>query len=122
MKGILLVAMLFISPMLGFCEEVTANDLNKDGKVDSWLYRDDKGVSLKWFRDTDFDGREDQWSFFKDGRAFLDEEDTNGDGKVDRIIITMWDPQNNQRTILLTQDDKSIFFLDEDTGWNGGKL
>jgi len=95
-------------------------DSKKDGITDNWLYRDQNGVPVKWIRDSIHAGRPDKWSFLKDGKAFLDEEDTDHDGKVDVIYLTIWDSQGiKQRAFSFTVQDKesNVFFLREDTGW-----
>ena len=122
MKKLILAILLFTSsiPLFGYCEEIQTYDKNKDGKTDSWIYRDDKGVPTRWIRDSNFDGKEDQWLFFKQGKAFLDEEDLDGDGKVDRIIIHVYDLEHNKSrsiSILLKDARKNIFIENEDTGW-----
>lgn len=38
-------------------------------------------------RDTDGDGRPDQWLVFRDGRLVVEELDTDGDGKPDRRLL-----------------------------------
>lgn len=120
MKKIIFTLALFLIPVFCYGEQIQTVDKNKDGKIDNWLYRDDKGVPIKWVRDTNFNGKEDSWSFFKDGKAFLDEDDLNGDGKVDRIIITVFDSERKKvRNISIIQKDqeKNIFIENEDTGW-----
>jgi hypothetical protein len=95
-------------------------DSKRDGKIDNWLYRDKNGISVKWIRDSNHDGRPDKWSFFKNGRAFLDEEDTDHDGKVDQIQLSLADDQGyKQRFINLVLKDKrtNTFEVQFDTGW-----
>jgi hypothetical protein len=96
-------------------------DSKKDGRIDSWLYRDQSGVPVKWIRDSNHSGRPDKWSFFKNGKAFLDEEDTDHDGKVDVIYLTVWDSQGiKQRSFsfAVQNKDTNVFVLHEDIGWN----
>ena len=120
MKKIIIVLSLFLFPTLGCCEQEQTFDKNKDGKIDMWLYRDEKGIPIKWVRDANFDGKDDSWSFFKNGEAFLDEEDLNGDGKVDRIIINIFDSEEKKSrgiSIFLKDPEKNVFIENEDTGW-----
>jgi hypothetical protein len=95
-------------------------DSKKDGRIDSWLYRDQNGVPVKWIRDSNHSGRPDKWSVFNNGKAFLDEEDTDHDGKVDVIYLTVWDSQGiKQRgfSIAVQNKETNVFVLHEDTGW-----
>ncbi len=95
-------------------------DSKHDGIIDSWFYRDKNGVNVKWIRDSNHDGRPDKWSFFRDGIAFLDEEDTDHDGKVDVIYLYIWDSQGiKQRCFSFAVQNKktNVFVLHEDTGW-----
>ena len=108
------------SPEKDSNQKLETKDRNKDGKLDMWLYRDNKGTPLKWIYDYDYDGRPDNWSFFKNGKSYLDEKDTDGDGKVDEIYLSIWDSQGiKQRYLYLVLKDKEkyIFEVQEDTGW-----
>jgi len=95
-------------------------DSNKDGKPDSWAYRTENRIPVKWIRDSNHDGRLDGWSFFEGGRAFLDEDDTDRDGKVDVIYLHLRDSVGaRQRSLMLVLKDSghNVFELHEDTGW-----
>ncbi len=95
-------------------------DSKKDGKIDNGFYRDKNGVPVKWISDSNHDGRPDKWSFFKNGRAFLDEEDTDHDGKVDVIYLSIYDSQGIKQRVFsfaLKDKEKNIFAIQEDTGW-----
>jgi hypothetical protein len=95
-------------------------DSNLDGEIDNWLYRDGTGTPVKWIRDSNSDGRPDHWSFFRDGKSFLDNVDTDYDGKTDAIYLTIWDSQGiKQRSYSLSVRNKetNVFVLHEDTGW-----
>ena len=95
-------------------------DSRKDGKIDNWLYRDENRVPVKWIRDSNRDGRPDAWSFFKNGKAFLDEDDTDHDGRVDVIYLHLRDSQGIKQRLLifvLKQKRNDVFELHEDTGW-----
>jgi hypothetical protein len=75
---------------------------------------------VKWIRDSIHAGRPDKWSFFKNGRAFLDEEDTDHDGKVDVIYLSIYDSQGIKQRVFsfaLQDKEKNIFAIQEDTGW-----
>ncbi len=121
MRKIIAIVTLFISIItIGYCDEVETYDKNKDGRVDWWIYRDDKNIPFKSVRDKNFDGKEDSWSFFKDGKAFLDEDDYDGDGKVDTIYLNIVDAKNQKTRgfrLILQDKSKNIFVVDEDTGW-----
>jgi len=95
-------------------------DSKHDGIIDNWLYRDTNGVPMKWIRDSNHDDRPDKWSFFKNGRAYLDEEDTDNNGKIDQIQLSVADSQGyKQRFINLILKDKrsNNFEVQFDTGW-----
>lgn len=117
----------FLLSSFSYADEVKKVDSNKDGKTDKWFYIDDKGNSTKWVRDNNFDGKEDAWDFFKygeEGRVVLHEEDTNGDGKVDRIIVTVSDSENKKaRGIVLDLKDSvsNLFVQKGDSGWQISK-
>lgn len=92
----------------------------EEGKIDNGIFRNKDGVAMKWIRDSNHDGRPDKWSFFKDGRSFLNEEDTNNDGKVDVIYLNINDSQGiKQRafSFVLKDIEENIFVVHEDTGW-----
>ncbi len=75
---------------------------------------------MKWIRYSNHAGRPDKWSFFKDGKVFLDEEDIDDDGKVDVIYLTIWDSQGiKQRSFSFEVRNKetNVFVLHEDSGW-----
>ncbi len=95
-------------------------DSNKDGSIDTWLYRDDSNIPLKWIRDSNHNGQPDKWSFFKNGKAFIDEEDLDFDGKADLIIIQIVDSQGKKLrmfSLVLKDKEKNVFIPQEDTGW-----
>jgi hypothetical protein len=99
--------------------KLETKDSRHDGKIDNWFYRDQSGVPVKWLRDSIHAGRPDKWSFFQNGKAFIDEEDIDHDGKVDVIYLTIWDSQGiKQRGLSFkVQDNTSnVLFLHEDTG------
>ena len=95
-------------------------DSNLDGEIDNWLYRDGTGTAVKWIRDSNSDGRPDHWSFFSDGKSFLDNVDTDHNGKSDTIYLTVWDSQGiTQRGFSFSVQNKeaNLFVPHEDTGW-----
>ena len=95
-------------------------DSKHDGKIDNWLYRDRNGVPVKWIRDSKHTGQPDKWAFFKNGRSFLDEEDTDHDGKVDQIQLSLVDDQGyKQRYIFLKLKNAqtNTFDVQFDSGW-----
>jgi hypothetical protein len=117
-----IVLYLVLLSSIVYAETVETADSNKDGKIDSWIYRNDENVPVKWVRDNNNDGQEDSWSFFKNGKAYLDEVDYDGDGKVDTIYLNLYDENMKNRGIsfVLDDKDKNIFLEKEDTGWSYG--
>jgi hypothetical protein len=122
--SLLLYRHVFLKPKLISKEEpnlrLETKDSKHDGKIDNWLYRDQKGIPVKWIRDSKHAGRPDKWAFFNNGRSFLDEEDADHDGKVDQIQINLVDSQGyKQRFINLILKDKRVntFDVQFDTGW-----
>ena len=61
-------------------------DSNYDGVVDRLEYYDKSGQIIRVESDTDFDGRYDEWVYYKNGKVEKAEKDTNGDGKPDTWI------------------------------------
>lgn len=101
-------------------EELTAKATKQDGRIDNWLVCGTNGVPHRWIRDENGGGRPDSWSFFKDGKAFLDEVDSDHDGKVDTIYLhVLSEDKNRIREFSFTLDDreKNVFTEHEDTGW-----
>ncbi len=121
MRKIVLTCLVFlVISSFGYCKQMQDIDKNKDGKTDNWIVRDDKNIPIKWIKDTNFDGKEDSWSFFKNGKVFLEEIDSDEDGRVDEIYLIIFDSETKKlRTISLILEDmeKSIFIEKEDTGW-----
>ncbi len=101
-------------------EELIAKAAKQDGPIDNWLVRGTNGIPLRWIRDENHGGRPDSWSFFKDGKAFLDEVDSDHDGKVDAIYLhVLSEDKTRVREFSFTLDDreKNVFIEHEDTGW-----
>lgn len=99
---------------------VTVKDVNNDGKMDNWLYADKENTPLRWIRDSDFDGVPDQWSYFKDGKAFIDQHDLDQNGKVDAIYLNIWTEDRKMTrgfSFRLEDVEHNIFVEHEDTGW-----
>ncbi|MBI4431940.1 MAG: hypothetical protein HY592_00445 [Candidatus Omnitrophica bacterium] len=69
--------------------EITERDTDRDGQVDTWVYRYFTGVAWKIAEDRDRDGKADYWRFFKNGVVYKWEQDANADGQVD--IRTFFD-------------------------------
>ena len=109
-------------PVCGPGEIMVELDTNDDGNTDFWAFLDQDSVPVGSVGDTNFDGKPDSWSHFKNGRAFLEQEDTNNDGTIDLIIVNLFNEDESKiRSILLlrvlVQDMGDIFFEAEDTGW-----
>lgn len=58
-------------------------DRNYDGVPDRFEYYDTDGKILCVETDTDFNGKVDEWVYYKNGAVEKAEKDTNGDGKPD---------------------------------------
>src|SRR5271169_996173 len=77
-------------------------------------------IPLRWIHDQTHNGRPDSWSFFKDGKAFLDEVDSDHDGKVDTIYLHVRSEDKTRvRELSFIVDDreKNVFVEREDSGW-----
>jgi hypothetical protein len=101
-------------------EELVTKDMNKDGRIDNWIVRGTNGIPLRWVQDENRDGKPDSWSFFKGGKAFLDEVDSDHDGKVDTIYLHVSNEDNTRvrEFCFHLQDEKRNVFIErEDTGW-----
>jgi hypothetical protein len=99
---------------------IEKKDSNLDGEIDNWLYRDGTGTPVKWIRDSNSDGRPDHWSFFKGGKPFLSNVDTDYDGKTDAIYLTIWDSLGTKQrsySYSVRNKETNVFVLHEDTGW-----
>ena len=100
--------------------ELTKVDRNQDGEIDSWIYRNEEGIPSIGIIDQNYNGDPDSWAFFKNGKAFLDEEDSDGDGKIDKIFLHVFSEDKNKiREFFFDLLDKkrNIFVEKEDTGW-----
>lgn len=58
-------------------------DRNYDGTPDRFEYYDKDGKIVQVETDTDFNGKTDEWVYYKNGVVEKAEKDTNGDGKPD---------------------------------------
>lgn len=58
-------------------------DRNYDGLPDRLEYYNADGTVDRIETDTDFNGRTDEWVYYKNGIVEKAEKDTNGDGKPD---------------------------------------
>ena len=86
---------------------------------DSWMIRSTNGAPLRWIRDQHHTGRPDSWSFFKGGKAFLDEVDFDHDGKVDAIYLhVLSEDKTRIRELSFALDDpgRNVFIEHEDSG------
>lgn len=99
-------------------EIVNELDTNDDGNIDVWFFTDQDTVPVRMIRDTDFDGKPDSWDHFKNGQTFLAQEDRDHDGRIDFIILDIYDmEENNIRQVLLLLEEGNLFVAAEDTGW-----
>jgi hypothetical protein len=101
-------------------EELVTKDLNNDGHINNWIVKSTNGTPLRWIRDTNHDGKPDQWSFFKDGKAFLDEVDSDHDGKVDEIYLHVRSEDGRrirEFSFRVSDRQRNVFSEQEDTGW-----
>lgn len=82
-------------------------DRDFDGKVDTWTQYDDKGMTLRTAKDTNMDGKADYFKQMVRGRDLIIKEyDRNHDGKIDRRIMSEWDP--NKKMSIFTNKLESI--------------
>jgi len=58
-------------------------DRNYDGVPDRFEYYDNDGKIVRVETDADFNGKTDEWVYYKNGVVEKAEKDTNGDGKPD---------------------------------------
>ncbi len=78
--------------------KMEALDQDKDGRPDTWLWRDAENNLKSTAKDTNKDGKPDYFSELLRGRNLvMRESDRNFDGRVDRRWLTQWDP--NKRMI-----------------------
>lgn len=77
-----------LSPAPPF-RNVEVRDMNKDGIPDLWIYYNPAkpGEVIRQEEDTNGDGRIDTWSTFKDGKLVRREVDTNGDVMPDVTFV-----------------------------------
>ncbi|MCD4707608.1 MAG: hypothetical protein K8S62_07695 [Candidatus Sabulitectum sp.] len=109
---------LHAAPVFESGEIITERDRNDDGNIDFWLFSDLNNVPVRLVLDIDFDGRPDNWSHFKNGRAFLDQEDTDNDGIIDFILLCIYDEEErNMREVLFLLEEDNLFATTADTGW-----
>jgi hypothetical protein len=68
---------------------VEVRDVNKDGVPDLWIYYNPArpGEIIRQEEDTNGDGRVDTWTIFKDGKLARREVDTKGDGTPNIFYI-----------------------------------
>jgi hypothetical protein len=65
-----------------------ALDTNHDGRPDQWHHYHPSGELAFIEVGSTATGKVDQWHRYRDGALHLVEHDTDGNGAVDRIIIT----------------------------------
>lgn len=58
-------------------------DRNYDGTPDRFEYYNPDGTISRIETDIDFNGKTDEWVYYKNGVVEKAEKDTNGDGKAD---------------------------------------
>lgn len=105
-------------PVCGPGEIMVELDTNADGNTDFWAFLDQDTVPVGSVGDTDFDGTPDSWDVFKNGRAFLAQQDTDNDGIIDFILIVVYDEEErNMRDILFLLEKENLFVEAADTGW-----
>ena len=100
--------------------KLTEVDRNQDGEIDSWIYCKEEKIPSILITDQNYDGDPDSWDFFKNGKAFLGEEDSDGNGKIDKFFLHVFSEDKNKvREFFFELIDKkrNIFVEKEDTGW-----
>ncbi|MGH7835882.1 MAG: hypothetical protein ACREQK_19720 [Candidatus Binatia bacterium] len=70
-------------------KNVEVKDINQDGIPDLWVYYNPTrpGEIVRQEEDTNGDGRVDTWSTFADGKLARRELDSNGDGRPDVVYL-----------------------------------
>lgn len=79
--------MLLAFSIAGAAEEAQTKDLDRDGKIDTWIIYDDEGFPLKASFDRHVDGKPDAWKYYRKGLVYKREWDRNFDGKPDLRIF-----------------------------------
>ena len=83
----LCLAFLFAVVLAAFAEQrVEEKDTNGDGKIDEWRTYDGK-VPIRMERDLDGDGKKELVVFFEKGKPARSEMDRNKDGKIDFLRL-----------------------------------
>lgn len=101
-------------------------DSNGDGKTDAWYYYNDKGVLTYVVADTNKDGQPDTVRRFLKGRNLvLREYDRNFDGKIDKRVLTQWDPNltisvpNGNKMTRIPRPGYVALWTEEDNNYDG---
>lgn len=99
---------------------LTTLDMNNDGNIDTWIYRDENEIIQKAIMDKTRNGHPDSWELFKNGRAYFSQEDHDGDGRVDVLFSHVFDEEYHKYrgfSFTLQNKKRNIFSEQEDTGW-----
>ena len=97
-----------ISVMSGGHEICRALDLNFDGRIDRYMYFDDKGQVRRVESDYDRDGRIDEVAIYRDGQIVRKDREMSLDGKVDT-----WDVYENGKLVKQERDSDGDGKVDE---------
>ncbi len=76
-------------------------DSDFDGRVDQWITYDSKGKTQIIAKDTNHDGKPDQFQQMLKGRELvLKEYDRNFDGRIDKRMLMQWDANKKITTFM----------------------
>ena len=119
LSGTLLAAVLAVSPSVhaqkkpintefydddGNLERIE-KDTNRDGKVDQWEHYAGSPDPIRVEKDEDLDGRVDLWQFFDKDTLVRQEQDTSGDGKIDLEAAKRVERMNEDvKSLILDRD------------------
>lgn len=101
-------------------------DADFDGKIDTWYLYDPKGSSKSVMRDTNKDGKPDQFTQMIQGRGLvLKEHDKNYDGKIDKRTLNQWDGNKSMsiytggRMQRIAVPGYVVLWVEEDSNFDG---
>jgi hypothetical protein len=87
----LLCAATSAAPLVQALAETRSRDINHDGRADYWEFYDSRGRLSRILVDTNFDGRGDRDSYYRQGALVRRVDDRNFDGRPD--LIEDFDPE-----------------------------
>jgi hypothetical protein len=88
------------APLVQALAETRTRDINGDGRADYWAFYDAQGRLSRILVDTNFDGRGDRDSYYRDGALVREVEDRNFDGRPDLIEDFSPERQEHVRSVI----------------------